>query len=155
VKILLLIHVLGMACLIGMIVPVRAIRAQFAESTSGFAKAALALTAIRMRMVTAVIFVIVVFSGIGMTHVGGYPWFNFSTVFWLAFKQLFGLLLLGDTIATLAKSRKFRKALLAASGNESALNELLRNFPKMISRAQIGIGVGWVLATLGVLKIAF
>ncbi|MBI5060471.1 hypothetical protein HZB60_11895 [candidate division KSB1 bacterium] len=152
-KFALLIHVLGMACLIGAIVPLRAIGAQFKQATAGRARAALVLTAIRMRFITAAILGIVVLTGAFMTMTGGYRWFDFGNTFWLAFKQLLGILLLGDALSALNKTRKFRAAILAAGENDQALRELLAAAPRNFARARITVGAGWLLAILGVLKL--
>lgn len=146
-----LLHILSMACLVGLLIPELFIGRQFRQSNSVLERHSLALLHLRLAQFAYGILLLTVLTGVGRVMESGYPWFNFSGMFWLAAKQTIGLLLVVWVLVTWAGLRAAAKKL--RSGTASEAEEGLKIYAAVKARSHLVTGLAWLLAILAVSKI--
>jgi hypothetical protein len=149
----LLFHVLAMSNLAGLLVPEIFISRQYRLNTDWQKRHALASFHVKLTQWTYVILLVTVLTGIGRVMEAGYPWFAFSTMFWLAAKQSLGMVLVAWVLLTWSGLRMVAKNLRSGSDSEAETMIALRDYERIKGRSHVITGLAWVMVALAVLKI--
>lgn len=143
----LLFHVLAAITGLGMFAPDILLTRIYREAQSIGEKIRLARLHTLLSMTAQWSLLVLAVTGGILTYRGGYSWYNFSTVPWLAIKQTLILAMLVLLVMGWSKVRALHRAL----ATERAA-QMLELYEKNRFRGHISYGLALVMAILGVLK---
>jgi len=152
-KLVLLIHILLMANLVGLLVPELIIGRRYRGTKSIPEKRALASLHLQLNQWAAVVLFLTVLTGTVQTISGRYPWFAFNGMLWLAIKQVVGLALVIWIIVSWNGIRSTAKKLRFDTQSEAELEIGLKAYDRIKGQSHMITGLAWLLAALAILKV--
>lgn len=145
-----------MALLLGLMIPVILAGRQYRKANHAADRLVLAKFETSLAEYSVYIFLFVLITGIVRTIEVGFPWFSFRLLFWLAVKQSIGMLLLIWAGYYLYRVRSVKKQLKTVPAEEDELRRHFEIFEDSVhGQLHLLIGSGWLLAILGIWKIAY